>query len=47
MRRVLTAIAAARQCLSRPPRQPLKSCPHCGTQNEPNNTTCISCLRRM
>lgn len=28
-----------------PPRKPLKTCKHCRTKNEPDNTTCIGCRR--
>lgn len=44
--KVLIAVAAV-AVLANPPRKPLKNCPHCGAGNEPSNTSCVSCLRRM
>lgn len=32
--------------LANPPRQPLKVC-GCGTSNEPDRTSCISCGKRF
>lgn len=41
------AFTIAAVLLANPPRKPIKWCPYCNAGNEPDNTTCVNCLRRF